>query len=342
MVRAVIPTTILQRSLKRLTSRWALAIMLSGLMCGMALPLPAQSLIKRLDSLLSENYQKVKFDTAYIERPKSKWAIVTRLNLSGMAVETEGTDNGESFKSRIHAQRKATVSVGVSYQGILLSLSFNPAQLAGKYHDYELNVNCYRRNFGFDIIYHNAKNFSGHYDQEGHARIELPDDHLAVKTLNLNAYYAFNHRRFSYPAAFSQSYIQRRSAGSFLLAASLMNQHATLEWEPDQELKTFNIGIGAGYGYNFVPHKGWLLHLSLLPTLIVYSNSKFAIGDESTKQDYHFPEFIAVGRASVVKLWSKQYVGMSMVYNYSNIGDRDQLAVYNAKWRLRAFFGLRL
>ena len=29
-----------------------------------------------------------------------------------------------------------------------------------------------------------------------------------------NLYYIFNHRRFSYPAAFSQSTIQRRSAGS--------------------------------------------------------------------------------------------------------------------------------
>ena len=51
-------------------------------------------------------------------------------------------------------------------------------------------------------------------------RVELPEDMLAVKTLNVNAYYAFDSSRFSYPAAFSQSYIQRRSAGSFLLAFS--------------------------------------------------------------------------------------------------------------------------
>ena len=52
-------------------------------------------------------------------------------------------------------------------------------------------------------------------------RIDLPEGILQVKTLNVNAFYVFNYRRFSYPAAFSQSYIQRRSAGSFLLAIRL-------------------------------------------------------------------------------------------------------------------------
>lgn len=317
------------------------AIILAVFMWGMMFPLSAQSLFKRLDSLLSENYNKAKYDTAYIARPKHKWAVVARVNMSGMAVETEGKDNGQHFDARIDAERKTTLSLGVSYQGILLSLAFNPAQLAGKYHDYELNLNCYRRNFGFDVIYHDAENFTGRYDQDGRERIELPDDKLKVKTLNVNAYYAFNHRRFSYPAAFSQSYIQRRSAGSFLLAASFMNQKSSLDWDPDQELKTTNIGLGGGYGYNFVPKEGWLLHASLLPTLIVWSYTTFTVDEHRIKQHYHFPEFIATARASAVRLWSNKYAGLSMVYTYSNIGDKDQLAVYNAKWRLRAFFGLR-
>lgn len=139
----------------------------------------------------------------------------------------------------MEAERKTTLSIGVSYLGLSLSAAINPAKLMGKYHDFELNFNSYGRCFGFDIIYHDAKNFTGWHDHEGMERIELPDGMLSVKTLNVNAYYAFNSRRFSYPAAFSQSYIQRRSAGGFLLAASAMGQHATLDWDQEWNFQTF-------------------------------------------------------------------------------------------------------
>ena len=33
---------------------------------------------------------------------------------------------------------------------------------------------------------------------------------------------------------------------------------------------------------------------------------------------------------------------LSMIYNFTNIGDENSLALHNPKWRLRAFFGLRL
>ena len=212
----------------------------------------------------------------------------------------------------------------------------------GKYNDYELNFNMYRRRFGFDFIYHDAKNFTGHYDQDGMERVELPDGMLHVQTLNLNAYYVFNNRRFSYPAAFSQSYVQRRSAGSFLLAASGMGQRATYDWEQGLKLKMFNIGIGAGYGYNFVPHRGWLLHISALPTFIVYSNTSMTLGDDQLDLSYRFPEVIITGRGAVVRQWGNKFFGLTMVYNYTNIGNKDDFSVYNTKWRIRAFFGLRL
>ena len=165
---------------------------------------------------------------------------------------------------------------------------------------------------------------------------------LHVQTLNLNAYYAFNSRRFSYPAAFSQSYIQRRSAGSFLLAASGMGQRATLDWEEGLRLKMTNIGVGAGYGYNYVPRQGWLLHISALPTFIVFSNTSMTFGDNRMELKYRFPEVIMTGRGAVIRQWGNKFLGLTMVYNYTNIGDKDDFTVYNTKWRIRTFFGLRI
>ena len=299
--------------------------------------------LAKVDSALSARYyRKGAIDTAYVVRPETKWTVRARLNVSGANIETKGTDNGSPFKSEMEADKKTTLSVGVTYLGVSLNVALNPAKLMGKYHDYELNLNCYGRRFGFDVAYQDAKNFKGWYDQKGMGRITLPDGILSVKTLNVNAFYVFNNRRFSYPAAFSQSYIQRRSAGSFLLAASGQGQNAKVDGEQMIKFKMTNIGLGAGYGYNFVPGKGWLLHISALPTLIVYSHTSMTVDDNRVPMHYHFPEAIITGRGAVVRQWGNKFIGLSSVYHFTNIGDEDDLAVHNTKWRVRAFFGLRL
>ena len=312
----------------------------------------AQNIFQRIDSTLSLRYHKGDIDTAYIVRPQTKWTVTARMNVSGTRLEAEGIDrsalplgsskNERHFKSEMEADRKATLSVGVSYLGISLSGSLNPAKLMGKYHDYELNFKSYGRRFGFDIVYQNAKNFTGWHDHEGMERIELPDGKLSVKTLNVNTFYVFNSRRFSYPAAFSQSYIQRRSAGSFLLAASGQWQYATLNYEQEVQLQMTNIGIGAGYGYNYVPSRGWLLHISALPTFIVNSKTSMTFGDTRVPLHYNFPEVIITGRGAVVRQWSNKFLGMSMVFIFTNIGHKESLAVHNIKWRVQTFFGLWL
>jgi hypothetical protein len=292
--------------------------------------------------MLIRKYRKGDIDTAYIMRPQTKWTITARMNVSGAKIECEGMADGRHFKSEMEANRKATLSAGVSYLGFTLSAALNPAKLMGKYQDYELNFNSYGRRFGFDVIYQDAKNFTGWHDHDGMERIELPDGMLKVKTLNVNAFYVFNSHRFSYPAAFSQSYIQRRSAGSFLLAASGQGQHATLDGAQATKLKMTNIGLGAGYGYNYVPGQGWLLHISALPTFIVYSNTSMTFIDDRVPLHYHFPEVIITGRGAVVRQWSNKFIGLSMVFNYTHIGNEESLAIHNTKWRIRTFFGLRL
>ena len=321
---------------------YKIVLTLLVVMACQTMPSSAQNLFQRFDSIMTVNYRKGNIDTNYVMRPKTKWTIKARFNLSGAKIESEGTDNGKHFKAEMTADYKSTLSVAVSYLNLSLSMALNPAKLLGKYRDYELNINSYGNRFGWDFIYQDARNFTGWHDHEGMERIELPADMLSVKTLNLNAYYAFNSRRFSYPAAFSQSYIQRRSAGSFLLAASGMGQHAKLDWEQKMDLKVTNIGVGAGYGYNYVPSHDWLLHISSLPTFIVYSHTSMNFGDIRIPLHYHFPEVIITGRGAVVRQKGNKFYGLSMVFNFTNIGYEESLTVYNIKWRLRAFFGIRL
>ena len=295
-----------------------------------------------VDSVLTIGYFKDNIDTTYVTRPKTKWTLAARLNISGAKLETMGVTSGQKFNSEITADYKSTLSVGVSYLGFSLSAALNPAKLLGKYRDFELNFNSYGRRFGYDIIFQDAHNFTGWHDMEGMDRIELPANMLSVRTLNLNGFYIFNGRRFSFPAAFTQSYLQRRSAGSFLVAVSGMGQHTTLKWEQETQIKMTNIGIGGGYGYNYVPSQDWLLHISATPTFIVYSNTSMTFGDARVPLHYHFPEAIITGRGAVVRQLGNKFFGMSMVFNFTNIGNEEDLALHNIKWRIRMFYGLRL
>lgn len=298
-----------------------------------------------VDSLLTKRYLRTDFDTNYISRPKTKWTLTGRINMSGAKINTEGQYEGRHYETDLEADYKTTVSVGVSYLGLSLNLSLNPAKLLGKYHDYELGFRSYGKRFGFDITYQDARNFNGWQKIDGAKQdITTSGDMLRLQTLNVNTYYVFNSRRFSYPAAMAHSYIQRRSAGSFLLAASGHVQNGKLKDEEESiDLKMTNIGIGAGYGYNFVPGHGWLLHISSLPTLIVYTHSSLKVDNSKIPLNYHFPEVIITGRGAIVKqIGSNKFAGFSIIGNITSIGKRDNLFISNQKWLARLYFGFRL
>lgn len=169
---------------------------------------------------------------------------------------------------------------------------------------------------------------------------------IRQQALNVNLYYAFNSKRFSFPAAFSQSYLQRRSAGSFMVGASFDGQitdidaNETANQQPIN-LKLIEIGIGAGYGYNLVAGKRWLFHASLLPTFDFYIHSRLKENGERINLHYRFPSLITTGRGAAVYSWRNQFAVASLIYNYSVVGDRDQLQVRRSKWRVRFTYGFR-
>ena len=305
-----------------------------------------------VDSVLAVRYYRSNIDTAYVERPQTKWTLKGRINVTGAGIAAEGLDNGTPFKTELDANRKTTLSIGVSYLGLGVNLSINPAKMLGEYHDYEIGFRSYGKRLGYELTYQDASNFQGWSEWNGDKqRVTTTEDMFRLQTVNANGYFVFNHRRFSYPAAFAHSYIQRRSAGSALLAISGQWQRGKVKGEeqgPDNERETMNfkmlnVGLGAGYGYNYVPGHNWLLHISALPTLIVYSHTSITMNDQRIPLHYQFPEVIITGRAAIVKqIGSNMFAGFSSVYNFSKIGTENDLTIKNEKWLTRLYFGVRL
>ena len=304
----------------------------------------------RGDSLLAANYHKVKYDTAYIGRPDARWTIKYRGNLSGADMRTTSVTDGVENRSRVTADCRGTLSMAVAYRGLGLGVAVNPAKFAGKCKDFEYNLNSYSNRYGFDVVFLSSKTYHG-YKAADAERIDIHKGQISQNALNLNFYYAFNYRRFSFPAAFSQSYIQKRSAGSWMIGASFDGSKTELN---DMTIRLNEFAVGAGYAYNLVIARHWLCHLSALPTMTIYShdytktrtsadedNAPSATSTVRHDMKYHFPSAIITGRGAVVYSWRNKFAGATAVYNYSVAGDEDHLKVRRNKWRVRMFFGFR-
>ena len=113
----------------------------------------------------------------------------------------------------------------------------------------------------------------------------MPFSGIDANTFSLNTYYVFNHRHFSYPAAYNQSTVQRKSCGSLMLGAGYSKQHINFDYTklPDaligedgaklnETLKFSEINyryynISVGYAYNWVFARNCLLGSSVMPSI---------------------------------------------------------------------------
>jgi len=297
--------------------------------------------------------QAQQYDTAYIARPGNRLTLKVFSRLSGDGIHARGTVNDIYSETDLHTDTKLTFSIGAVYRGIALSLALNPAKMAGKYDDFEVNVNFFTPRISIDASYQNASSLSGDISRNGNFTLEK--DYADMRVLNIAAYYCFNHRRFSFPAAFTQSYLQRRSAGSWLAGLSFQGGTITTNPEanphlPDMRIKARHLGIGGGYGYNLVvasasgaeKGRGWVFHLSAMPTIVVLNYNSLIINGVRKEAEAMRLNMIINERAAVVYNVSPRYF-ISLTGHMSNSIFNDNVVVINQnKWSAKASFGVRL
>jgi len=306
-----------------------------------------QQVRAKIDSALTTRYYKTSYDTNYVVRPDARLTLKVRLNQSGDNFHVKGDKDGVSSKADLNTKFKTTVSIGASYRGLSAAFSINPAKMKGAYKDYEFNLAYYSSRLSLDASYHRSTTLAGDIER-GNAIGHLESGDVKMKMANLAGYYVFNHRRFSYPAAFTQSYIQRRSAGSWL--AGISYQGGSIETTDEFKEKTPNatdlyihiglLGIGGGYGYNWVLGK-WLIHLSMLPTFVIYNHNYMNVNGERKNAKHLNFSMIFNERAAIIYNFSPRYFAGATLTMSNSFFDND-VTVNQNKWRTRAFVGLRL
>lgn len=308
--------------------------------------------------------RKVSTDTAYVARPVQPWTIKARINMKGNFVESHyhpKSGNNEDFY--MENNLNTTFGVSANYRGLSLSLSVNPSKLSGKNRDSEIGINYYSNRFGMDIAYTNVQHFKASADygdlwKSDSNKEDWPG--TALKAYSANFYYVFNGRRFSYPAAFSQSWIQRKSAGSIIAGASFYygNIHTDLDRTPMDVLTSWHsvvpdlnmayVSVGAGYAYNYVPNRHWLLHASVLPSIMLWKDYNYDLVFTDTfgeavncQLPKRFTDTSITGRLAVTYFWKQYFIGFTSVGFMDNVGDSvERFSGY--RWNIRTYFGVRL
>lgn len=199
------------------------------------------------------------------------------------------------YAQRLAFAERRNLRIGpyLGWRWLTLGYTFDVTQFGKKVQNQGANVAMafYTSKFGVDLLYRRTGSNFYFRDIEGlgneSTAFEGTDagDYIHTNVTGIKLYWVFNSRRFSNPAVFSQSTIQRRSAGSFLLGLNVsfhdvrFNYHALPQQlflsEADNEnifhslerVKYTVVGAQIGYAHNFVLGRGWCLNLSLLPAV---------------------------------------------------------------------------
>ena len=294
--------------------------------------------VSAIGDILDRQQQKflTKVDTNYIGNYRYPWRAMLMYNASDFSTST----SSEGLSATLTTSATHRFTVGIGYQGLALNYSYR----AGKNIQSEAGILAYGRRFGFELkMYSSTRLKMDLTDDDGH-HIVIPLEGYRYTTLLLDGYWVLNPRRFSFPAALSQSKRQKRSAGSILIGGAITSDNFMVEDPESVESGSLLSGasaqymLGAGYGYNWVPGNGRLLvHASLIPL--------YTLGDKEVTQykdkekEITYPGRTAItglGRTGIFYYWSDRfYSGLILTDRLCAYWENDNPVVYENSWYLR-------
>ena len=323
---------------------------------------PHRSWLARLVDSFSE------VDTNYVEPQHYNWSLMLQSAYDFEFYHLR-TSN-ENLKQSITFAPEPVIKIGpyFGWRWIFLGYNFDlrSLQFGGGRFLSEIAGSIYSSRFGIDVYYRRTS------DDYKIREVNLGDgidtgklkgqpfNGMKVSITGANLYYIFNHRRFSYPAAFSQSTCQKISCGSWMAGIGYLNNtiefdHHKLEQQiidtyPNEKVeldsgfmfnkvKYFDIDASVGYAYNWVFARNWLLTASL-SMAVAY---KGASGETAYREEsgFNFKNFNVDGVGRFSLLWNnvKWYGGVNAIvrtYSYHN----DRFATNNILGNVYLFFGV--
>lgn len=187
----------------------------------------------------------------------------------------------------MHSDPSTSIGLHLSYLALSVGYDVNVSKITGG-----VDRSRQRFRFGFNCMlfaaeFYMEKNDVGATIKEIGERRNPIKPNLAFNgidnyTWGVDAYYFFNHKRYSEAASFNFSRVQKRSQGAFYTGFSIYTQKLNFDffrlpesyrdllpedWAPDYRYRvdTHNYAVRVGYGYNWVFRHGWLIGVSESP-----------------------------------------------------------------------------
>ena len=298
--------------MKRMTRLWMLAMVLC---CTLQQQAVAQTsgkkshgvvgLVRKLGALIDTMATRG-IDRNYIEVPKRPWQVIVKGNVNQTVLNLKSQIDGSAmftnvvgdlvWEPNIKTSPSTYAGVWAGYRGYGIGYSWNVGGDNGSI----LTLGATGGSYGINLRIHNFQNsepevcYTGMFtpDDDPSGEPEYISDKSKFQLLKpikthlvlFDAYYMFNGKHFSYAAAYDQSVVQKRSAGS--LMAGVMFYYSHINYGQDENadfillmddigrIKQWQCGLGAGYAYNLVPCKGLLISAMAMPIVTVYNRHK--------------------------------------------------------------------
>lgn len=232
-------------------------------------------------------------DRNYIDAPEKPWQLIAKGNVNQTIVSMNANGNilGVDYSARPYLRTQPSQYAGfwAGYRGYGIGYTVNVGGDKGS----NLVFGATGGAYGINVRIHSFDNSNPSINLNSELLTEEEKktwddvqliDPIHVRTVIADGYYMFNGKKFSYAAAYDQSVIQKRSAGS--LMAGLMYNYTHIDYATDVngdlvylmhglgKVKLWQGSAGVGYAYNWVPARGLLVNVMLMPMVTFVNKLK--------------------------------------------------------------------
>ena len=309
-----------------------------------------RKLVLDADNKLYQRQHRVAIDTSYIEIPEYRWTFKSQLNVNSNLFGISLLHQGEGAVAQLASVPVVSQGISVSWRNLTIGAAINPAWFIKSMQndDFCYTISLYGNKLGMAATIRGTSSMQG-------IVTALPDSLVAAVpagncndlSADFDAYYAFNGKRFSYPAAFSQSQIQKKSAGSPLLSLSIRNNITDLreiEYIGNQPMTIWMnmLCLGGGYAHNFVTRHHWLLHFSTVGNIALLKYNRVNTEDTSRKLEGSVFDVVGSTQFSALHWTGRFFYGFNTTARGSLFGKLKTGMFNNATLESHILFGVRL
>lgn len=306
-----------------------------------------------------------KYDTNYITNLSDKLSIrvlgINKFNKFSII----NNDNDQEIQFEPNSNLNLGFGVNYKWFGLAVAFNFpfvnNDNHIYGETNRFDFQLNIFARKFVVDFY---LQSYQGFYIANPDSYIPTWEPGMAypirpdIKTTAIggNYLYVFNDKKYSGQAAFNQTEMQKKSAGSFLLGGSVsffsiagdsMFIPSVLSdlYNEDLHFKEIDVsvlGIMAGYTHTFVLWKKFYITLSFIPGISV-QGYKIGYPDASKDKDGSIVAGNYLVKTAFVYNSKRSFAGITAnngsFYGYASKQHNTNLVLGNGA--VRFFYGRR-